>query len=196
MKSHDLARKLLSLPDLEVYTELQYLGNPNWEFKTEKLEGDIKITPTGLFLETGKFYVKGHSDKSPNDEPVIGSYLVFFNDGVILKDRSDERRVVTPTVKSLSTGESRTHEYGSYNMEIHDNYKVFHRSHDANVVLVTNKETYEANPLYKNDDPNFEHRYVDDIDYVKVLVAYDPDTWYPTYQHMTYWDAVNYGKSL
>lgn len=195
MKSHELAKKLLELPDLEVYSEIQHAGQPNREFKTVKFDGDVVITPTGLFLEPGKFFVKGYSDRSPNDEPVIGSYMIYFSNGEVIKDQFDESRICTPTVKFLSTGESRVHEYGTYNMEIHDNHKLFQRAHDKHIVLITNVKTYEEKPHYKNDE-NYELRYIEDIDFVNVLVSYDPVTWKPQYQRMTYGAAIQYGKSL
>lgn len=196
MKSHELAKKLLSLPDLDVYTENKYFSNPGWEFKTEKCNGEVVITPTGLFLDSEKFYIKGYSDRSPNDEPVIGSYLIYFTNGEIVKDMYDSNRINTATVKYLSTGESRIQEYGTYNMTIDDNCTVLRRPHERNIVLVTNNETYSAKPLHAHDDPTVEHRYVEDIELVRVLVSYDKDTWFPTYQNMTYWDAIEYGKSL
>lgn len=196
MKSHDLARKLLSLPDLDVFSENKVHGNPNWEFHTHRHDGEVTITPTGLFLGS-EIHNKSYTDRSPNDEPVIGSYMIFLSDGTVLKDdRRDDSRICTPTVKFLSTGESRTQEYGFHNMDIHDNCKVYHRTHEKNIVLVTNKETYETQPLYVDSDENFVHHYVEDIDYVKVLVSYDKDTWCPEYKAMSYWDAVAYGKSL
>lgn len=196
MKSHELAKKLLSMPELDIFTEVTYQGNPNWEYKTVKFEGDTTITPEGIFLEPARFFVKQDDFRSPNDEPVVGSFLIFFNDGLVVRERFGDSRLSQATVKYISDGKSTTHEYGSYNMEVHNNHNVYHRAHEVNIVLVTNKETYEAKPLYASDDTNYEHRYIDDIDFVKVLVSYDPETWTPQYDKMTYEDAVEFGKKL
>lgn len=202
MKSHELAKLLLEQPDLEVFAEVESWGELGRQFNTVNFDGKTQITPSGIFLSPAKFFKKGFSDKSPNDEPVLGSFLLFMSDGLVLKHKNDGSRISERTVKYLSTGESKDKPptvsiCGQHIITVeHDNHMVFHRPYESHIVLVTNKETYEQNPLYSSDDTKYEHRYLEDIDYVKVLVSYDELTWKPEYKSMSYAEALAYGKTL
>lgn len=195
MNSHELAKKLLELPEHEVFIEVEIpsVNGVGKEYKTLKISEKNQITPSGIFLKSDVFF-NSTNIKNPNSEPVIGSYALYFKDETVVINRYDESRRCTATVKLLSTGESRVHEYGSYNMTIHDNFQHFNRGFDTDIVLVTNKETFGEKE--QNLYPNAEIRHLEDVDYVRVLISYDKDTWIPTYKRMTYAEAIEFGKGL
>lgn len=131
--------------------------------------------------------------KDPNLEPVIGSYNIVFKDGKESPSNAYEQinRVSKYTVHRLSSGEKYETEYGSYVQKNSDCCQEFKQTNP--VVLITNEEDY-AKSKFNHSTATIYH--MEDVDYVRVVVDYDRDTWIPLYKEMTYKEALEYGKSL
>ena len=192
MKSHELANKLLSLPDLEVYVETKENGGTrSAEFKANNLIDVFNITPSGLFID----YNTIPNKITPDEAPVIGSYFVFFKDGTITPARlAGSSRWEVPTVKHLANGEVFFVEYGTHNMEKCFSYQVLRMGLEQDIILSVNDEYFDKlDPVFSEGK---KVQRLSDVEHFSVLTSFDPLTWNPTYTEMTYAEAIEFGKTL
>lgn len=192
MKSHDLAKKLLSLPDLEVFVETKdNTGTTSDEFHAGQLHDQFTITPSGLFID----YSSMPNQITPSEAPVIGSYMVYFNDGTITPSRlPGQGRWAVPTVKFLANGEVFSVEYGTYNMEKCHCYQVIRMGLEQDIVLSVNDEHFDKLDAVLTEGKRIMR--LSDVDHFSVLTDFDKNTWKPVFTEMTYQEALEFGKKL
>lgn len=120
MKSHELAKILLSNPDLEIYYYSDY--EKGYHTVGEKL----LVTPSGLFMTRSHEY--NHIIvRSPYEQPMLGHMQIFFKDGTITpKQEGYERKNVMHM------------EYGV----------LYHIPHEKNIILVTDENDIEEHKKY------------------------------------------------
>lgn len=192
MKSHDLANKLLSLPDLEVFVETKdNAGTTSFEFHAGNLQDQFTITPSGIFI--------GHhsipNQITPSEAPVIGSYMVYFTDGTITPSRVQGHGYwAVPTVKYLANGEVFSVEYGTYNMEKCHCYQLIRMGIEQDIVLSVQDEYFDKMDAVLTEGKRIMR--LSDVEHFSVLTSFDPVTWKPVYTEMTYQEALEFGKTL
>lgn len=192
MKSHDLAKKLLQLPDLEVFVETQDNGGTaSTEFRSNRLEDVYTITPSGIFIDHSSI----PNQISPSDAPVIGSYFVYFKDGTITPARlPGAGRWSVPTVKYLADGEVYKVEYGSYDLEKCTCYQILRMGPEQDIILSVQDEYFDKlDPVFSEGKRVMR---LSDVDHFSVLTDFDKGTWKPTYTEMTYQEAIAFGKTM
>lgn len=192
MKSHELAKKLLSLPDLDVFVETQDNGGTtSIEFHANELQDVFTITPSGIFVdhtsEPGKI--------SPSQAPVIGSYMVYFNNGTITPSRlPGQGRWAVPTVQYLANAEVFSVEYGTYNLEKCNCYQILRMGIEQDIILSVQDEYFDKlDPVFSEGKCVMR---LSDVDHFSVLTSFDPISWVPVYTDMTYQEALAFGKTL
>lgn len=169
MKSHDLAKLLLSNPDLDIYFYNEYSQN---EYHT--IGDKLLITPSGLFMTRSTDY-EYKVVKSPYEQPQLGHMQIFFKDGTI-----------TPKLEGYDRRNVMHMDYGVY-------YQI---PHEKNIILLSEKSTEADVEMYKERDPNTTVFTKNDVDYISVLTEYEPSTWHETWEDMTYDEALQCGKDL
>lgn len=175
MKSHDLARKLLELPNDELYYEKTEFDGLQHKKTSVKLTDEITRTPAGLFVGG----VEDLYALSPQDLPVLGHYRIHFKGDIITGD-DGERRHQKKHISHLSKG------------TIDDSCTFFRMYPSQNIMLVTHEDYFNNPPRAKNS----KEFTVDDITEILVLVYFDPDTWTPTYKSMTYQEAIDFSTKF
>lgn len=189
MKSHDLAKKLLSLPDLEVFVETQ--DKTSAEFRSNQLQDVFTITPSGIFID----HYSISEAISPSEAPVIGSYMVYFTDGTITPSRlPGQGRWAVPTVKYLANGEVFSVEYGTYNMENCHCYQIIRMGLEQDIALSVQDEYFDKMDAVLTEGKRIMR--LSDVEHFAVLTSFDSVTWKPVYTEMTYQEALAFGKTL
>lgn len=123
------------------------------------------------------------------NEPIVGSYNIFFKDTNVTPSSSynQNTRVSTYTIEHLSTGKNFSTEYGKYVQKNSDCFQLFRNSPRQDILLITNEVEFRQRSL---DFPNAVHYTISDIDFIKVLVHYDEVSKVSTFEDFSFDEVI------
>lgn len=171
MKAKELAALLLQTPDLEVYIE-EY-NAPDFDDGFYSTSGccGITRTPDGIFIDTCSIDCY---PKSPSDKPSVGAIAIMMTDGQWFKLRMDQHDL-SVLVDYSECG-----------------YICNYISWDDLYFSLCPDDIQDSWVREHMEETGSTHYTPEDVDYVKVLVDIDPETWNPEYKHFTFDEAIAY----
>lgn len=179
MKSHELAKLLLSLNDEEISISYKEFDGHSYKEKGSSINSVIHKTPSGLFLNPS--YTPNEL-MLPSDIPLIGTIRIFFKDQKIVSSSYGKKiTVFNLPYENIVAWTS----FGQYP--------------ESNIILISSDQYYEIDnyELQKNHIKQGCTEYkIEDIDYIDVLTEVDNDTWNEKYTPMSYDEAIEYRKQL
>lgn len=175
MKAKELADILLKNPEKEVYIEVYHA--PDFDdgfYSTERISGTEK-TPDGIFLHSTPTPIT-EAPRSPSNKPQIDDISIMMADG--------EWFLLPEHDCNLST----LRDYAE--MGYICNYIGWHENYYVLAELDIDDEYVQR----EINNHLSTHYLPSDIDYVRILVGLDEDTWKPVYKQFSIEEAIEYAQ--